>query len=59
MLFTLLLPKNHCKIPLKTNVVKSDQLQFKEFIPLKSTNYIFSNYMKPRGLVFFEFAVLK
>ncbi|EJW80042.1 CHCH domain-containing protein [Wuchereria bancrofti] len=49
MQFTGSLSKYHFKIPIKTNLVKTDQLQFKEFLPLKSTNYVTSNYMKPRG----------
>lgn len=52
MQFTLSLSKNHFKAPVKTNLAKNDQLQFKEFIPLKSTNYIMSSYTRPRGLVF-------
>uniref|UniRef100_A0A0R3S5U4 CHCH domain-containing protein n=1 Tax=Elaeophora elaphi TaxID=1147741 RepID=A0A0R3S5U4_9BILA len=49
MQFTLSLWKSHFKAPIKTNLARNDQLQFKEFLPLKSTNYIMSNYMKPRG----------
>uniref|UniRef100_A0A915PS66 CHCH domain-containing protein n=1 Tax=Setaria digitata TaxID=48799 RepID=A0A915PS66_9BILA len=40
---------NTAKIPIKTNLAKNDRLQYKEFIPLKSTNYIMNNYTKPRG----------
>ncbi|KAK6111409.1 CHCH domain family protein [Brugia pahangi] len=49
MQFTGSLSKCHFKIPITTSLVKSDQLQFKEFLPLKSTNYVMSNYTKPRG----------
>ncbi|KAM3725283.1 Coiled-coil-helix-coiled-coil-helix domain-containing protein [Dirofilaria immitis] len=49
MQFTSSLSKSNLRIPIKTNLAKNDRLQFKEFIPLKSTNYVMSNYAKPRG----------
>uniref|UniRef100_A0A2K6W155 CHCH domain-containing protein n=2 Tax=Onchocerca TaxID=6281 RepID=A0A2K6W155_ONCVO len=49
MQFTSSLSRSNFKIAVKTKFAKNDQLQFKEFIPLKSTNFIMSNYTKPRG----------
>lgn len=49
MHFTASLSKNRLKLPVKTNLAKNDRLQFKEFTPLKSTNYVMNNYTIPRG----------
>ncbi|VDN21206.1 unnamed protein product [Gongylonema pulchrum] len=49
MQFTAPLAKNRIRIPTKTNLAKNDRLQFKEFLPLKSTNFVMGGYSKPRG----------
>lgn len=50
MQFTASLSRNRMKVPIKTNLAKNDRLQFKEFTPLKATNFIMGGYTKPRGL---------
>ncbi|VDM99330.1 unnamed protein product [Thelazia callipaeda] len=49
MQFTPSLSKSCARFPTKRNLARNDRIQFKEFLPLKSTNFIMNNFTKPRG----------